>query len=576
LAVLILTTAQAEGVAEVAPQTLAVPCESLTRLSGNALGDPTVVITQAAVKRGVSIKQFYGSEVTALPPHCELFGKLHDRSGANGQQYVIKFHMRLPLEWSGRFAFEGGGGTNGSVGNAAGQIEGPANLSALSLGFAVVSQDSGHDNHVNLDSKRQGSGTFGFDFQARRDYGYSSHEVVARVAKAIVSSAYGRPPNYSYFIGCSKGGQEGMMMAQRYPTYFDGILSSAPGFSLPKLALATVWDVQAVAEVARSLEKFDADGAPLLNKAYSDEDLALVSGAVKQACDALDGLEDGMVQAVMQCTTAQVSGALKEITCKGSKTSACLTDAQIRGLKRMFDGPQNKSGQPLYVSWPWDPGIGGKNANGSYNTQWRDFFLGPYASDTNNAGLITLAMTATSAVFTTPPSVVPSRPSDLLKWALAFDFDKDSPKIFASTEEFPESPWDIMAADSLDRTQFRLHGGKLLILHGSIDENFSFYDTAGWWKALDKVEGGTAADFVRLFNVPGMGHCNGGPSTDVYNALTPLINWVEKGQAPDQIPARANSSTPWPGRTRPLCRFPKMAVYNGSGDIENAQNFTCK
>lgn len=570
------------GVAEERTSAAASPglpasCAALVNFRGDASTDPSVVITQAVFRAGGSARPspaggttapFPGHRTEQLPAHCEVFGRLHDREGAHGQHYAIKFHMRLPLEWNGRFAFQGGGGSNGVVGEAVGYSSGATDITALSRGYAVVSQDSGHDNAVNDDPARQGIGTYGFDFQARRDYGYASQEVVTRVAKAIVKAVYGRAPKFSYFLGCSKGGQEGMMMAQRYPTYFDGILSTAPGFTLPKVALSTIWSLQAMGAVAKAQGQYDAKGEPLLNKAYTDKDLALVSDAVLEACDGLDGVKDGIVSDVEHCTTARVAPALAQITCKSAKSDSCLTETQVSGLKRLFDGPHNSAGDELYAPFPWSPGISSK--------PWRQFFLGSYDSSVNTATVVFLSATSMSSTFSTPPAAVPSDPSALVKWAMAFNFDKDAWRIFNSTREFPESAWDITSAASLDRTQFRLHGGKLLLLHGGIDEDFSFIDTARWWASLDKVEKGKAADFVRLFAVPNMAHCAGGPSTDEYDALTALEDWVEKGKAPEKIIAKAGPSSPWPGRTRPLCAYPKVAVYSGSGDVEKAESFSCR
>jgi feruloyl esterase len=202
--------------------------------------------------------------------------------------------------------------------------------------------------------------------------------------------------------------------------------------------------------------------------------------------------------------------------------------------------------------------------------------MGRYDSSENSAVNLTLVAAATSAITKTPPTPMPTDTSTLTRWAMAYDFDRDAPNIFISNQEFPESAWDMYAADSMDRTQFREHGGKLLIVHGVSDPIFSINDTIRWLTALDQVEGGTAADFVRLFAVPGMNHCGGGPATDQYDAFQALVDWVEKHKAPDVILATAGPATPWPGRTRPLCHYPTVATYKGHGDIEKAENFTCE
>ena len=241
----------------------------------------------------------------ALPEHCEVVGRLNERVGVNDQKYAIAFRLRLPTTWNGRFFFQGGGGSNGTVGNAAGVLQGNQPAVALGLGYAVVSQDSGHDNATNNDPSRGGTLTFGLDPQARRDFGYNSYDVVTRLSKALITQYYGRAPEKSYFVGCSEGGREGMMLTQRFPNHFDGVLACSPGFRLPRAAVAEAWDSQAFAVVARASNLVDQNNQPLLNKAFTDDDLVLVANAILAACDNLDGVADGMVQnfeGVQQCS----------------------------------------------------------------------------------------------------------------------------------------------------------------------------------------------------------------------------------------------------------------------------------
>jgi feruloyl esterase len=238
--------------------------------------------------------------------------------------------MRLPAVWNERFFFQGGGGSNGVIGTATGNLMGAQSQTALGLGYAVVTQDSGHDNALNNDPKLQGTATFGWDPVARRNYGFASIGAVTIVAKAVIRSFYGRAPSYSYFVGGSKGGQEAFMATQRFGREFDGVLAGYPGFRLATAASAgEMWDNQAFASVSRQSGAIGSDGQPLLNKSFSDADLALVSQAVLEACDALDGLKDGMIFAFARCTTSRVRPVLARMTCKGSK-AACLSAAQSR------------------------------------------------------------------------------------------------------------------------------------------------------------------------------------------------------------------------------------------------------
>src|SRR5579862_1263357 len=218
-------------------------CISLSSSIG--LPNPTTVINSATL----NAQRAAQGNAPALPEHCEVQGRMNERTGVNSQRYAIRFHLRLPTDWNGKFFFEGGGGSNGNLGNALGNLQGQQRGNALAMGFAVVSTDSGHDNAVNNDPNRNGTLTFGFDPQARRDFGYNSYDQVAQAAKAIIRAYYGRAPERSYYVGCSEGGREAMMMSQRFPTYFDGILACSPGFKLAKAALfGHAADVQALRE----------------------------------------------------------------------------------------------------------------------------------------------------------------------------------------------------------------------------------------------------------------------------------------------------------------------------------------
>ena len=537
-------------------------CSGLT--GAKSLPNPTTAITSAML-----------NAAGALPEHCEVLGKINERDGANNQRYAIKFHLRLPTNWNGRFFFEGGGGSNGNLGNALGNVQGQQRTNALSLGYAVVSQDSGHDNRENNDPQRNGTVTFGFDPQARLDFGYNSYDQVTQAAKALIRNYYGRAPERSYFVGCSEGGREGMMMSQRFPDYFDGILACAPGFKLPKAALyGHVWDAQAFAEVAKTTGIYDRFGQPFLNKSFTDEDLDLAAQAVLAACDELDGLKDGIIANFPACTAATVAPKLDAISCKGAKRTTCLSPVQITALKKVMSGATNSKGELLYADWAWDRGIGGKSGE-TYNQGWRSWKIGGYDAGVNSAIIAGLGSGAVSAVFTTPPTAVAASAAGPVSYLLGVDLEKDAGKIYAESGVFTKSSWDFMMASSTDLSRYKSHGGKLVIVHGVSDPVFSINDTLSWWNEINKGNNGSAADFVRVFAVPGMNHCGGGPATDQFDAFTALVNWVEKSAAPEKIVATAGPASPWPGRTRPLCAYPAQPRYNGSGSIEDAGNFSC-
>ncbi|WP_031236929.1 tannase/feruloyl esterase family alpha/beta hydrolase [Asticcacaulis sp. AC460] len=505
---------------------------------------------------------FAGPATLNLPAHCDVSGIMHERNGRFGQAYAIRFHMRLPADWNQRMVFQGGGGSNGVVGDALGPLatSGPT---AIELGYAVISQDSGHDNATNSDPARNGELAFGFDPQARSDYGHTSLKASADAAKALIRKTYGKAPRYSYFVGCSKGGQEGMTFAQYYPDVFDGIVASAPGFSLPRAAVAEAWDVDAFASLAA-----DANGHVNLMdlpRTFSNADFALVHTAILKACDDRDGIADGMVLNFLACRDDDVVAQLGAVQCRDAKTAACLSGAQITGLRRVMAGPVSSSGRPLYAGWYWPSGIA--------NDAWRMWKIG--SEDGRIPALnVLLGGASLASVFTTPPTTL-GDPQSRLDYMLAFDFDRDAGRIYAAADPFTHSAWASIASRSTDLSAFRARGGRLIVPHGDSDPVFSLKDTVDWFDEVNDRNNGKASDFVRVFSVPGMCHCGGGPATDQYDMFTALVAWVEKGRAPDSVVATAGGGTPWPGRQRPLCAYPQTAHYRG-GDVEKADSFACQ
>jgi feruloyl esterase len=189
---------------------------------------------------------------------------------------------------------------------------------------------------------------------------------------------------------------------------------------------------------------------------------------------------------------------------------------------------------------------------------------------------VVLGGPALATVFTTPPTPLSADPRRALDFLLHFNFDRDAPKIYATQTDFPHSAWDDISARSTNLDAFRARHGRLIVPHGVSDPVFSINDTLAWWREVDQRVGGRAAQFVRVFPVPGMNHCGGGAATDTYDVLPVLMQWVEQGKAPESIIAHANPASPWPKRTRPLCAYPAIARYKGSGDIETATSFSCE
>ena len=469
-----------------------------------------------------------------LPEHCIVQGKINPRIGVNDTPFAIGFELRLPTAWSGRFFFQGGGGNDGSFANATG---GPGNggRTALSRGFATTKTDGGHTGGS--------AAAFGFDPQARIDHAYNAFGKTAAVTKAIIDLYYGKMPDKSYFAGCSGGGRQGMMFTQRYPEYFDGIISGAPAMSVATGAsISVAWEAQAYNSIAPT----DADGNHILSRAFSNDDLTLVSNAVLEACDGLDGAVDGSINNVRAC---KFDPAV--LQCAGAKDLTCLSADQVSALKKGFGGPFNSEGEKLYIRWTFDAGIS--------NAGWRAWKLGTSTTATPNSAFFTLMQDAIRNEFFTPPDPTFS--------ILNFNFDTDPARMAAFGEIY--DTWKDVKLSA-----FRKHGGKLLIHHGISDPIFSARESMRYYKRMTAANHGRGdvASFARLFLVPGMTHCSGGPATDQYDTLTAMINWVENGNEPEKIVATGVS---FPGRTRPLCPYPSYAQYTGKGSSEDAANFVC-
>lgn len=514
--------------------------------SGNCASLSALPVAGGSITSATTVAAGTVLSANTLPEHCLLVGQIAPRTGADGKPYAIGFELRLPKAWNGRFLFQGGGGNDGAIRPALGSLSGGGSLAALGTGglvqgFAVVSTDGGHQG---------ADASFGLDPQARIDHAYNAYEKVAVAAKDLINRTYGKGPDKSYFVGCSGGGRQAMLFPQRYASYFDGISANAPAIKVAREAsAASVWSLIGYAAAA----PVDAAGKPIISQALSNADLALVSNAVLQRCDALDGAVDGIIHA--NPSACNFDPAV--LQCAGTKTDGCLSAAQVTALKRDFGGPRTSSGAQIYATWPWDAGIGGAD--------WRNWRLGTSATSTGNARNETLiAADAMRLEFMTPPA-----PSfDYMK----FNFDTDVARMDAYAAIYNTTSTDLAA--------YKARGGKMLIVHGTSDPIFSANDSIDYYERLSAANGGAGAtkDFARLYLVPGMNHCaaSGGPATDLYDSLGPLVDWVEKGTAPDRIIARAGATTPWPGRTRPLCPYPQQARYKGSGSVEDAANFSCQ
>lgn len=468
-------------------------------------------------------------EGEALPEHCLVQGMLNPRIGAGGLNFGIGFDLRMPTKWNGRFVFHGGGGMDGRLAPALGDIFGAVSPSALARGFAVVSTDGG----------RRGSwmdASFGVDQQARIDYAFNALDKVTLKGKELVEHYYGTAPKYSYLLGCSNGGRQGLMASQRFPLYFDGIVSGDPSIRFSRIAVNQMWQLQAAARISPK----DENGRPIISMSFSDSDLRLVADSVLEHCDALDGLADGMINDWQACHFDP--GVL---TCKGEKTENCLTDAQVGALRDMHSGPRTSDGRPLYNSYNYDTGIA---------EVWRSMHIGSSCTGEWDAADATLGLSNLRYYQLTPP--------DPELDPLDFNFDRDVERTRHTAA--------LSDVDSPFLSTFALHG-KMIVYNGLSDPGMASSVLADWYDEVVKVNGESIRDSVRLFLVPGMGHCDGGKATDRFDKLEAIMDWVEKGTAPDRIIATGES---FPGVSRPLCPYPLVARYKG-GDEKSADSFEC-
>jgi len=450
----------------------------------------------------------------ALPAHCRVEGAMDPHQGADGKDYAIGFALALPDDWNGRFLLQGGGGLNGSVGAPIGPVA-AGDRPALARGFAVISHDSGHKGAGFDDS-------FMTDQRAALNFAEASVRTVTIAGKALTERFYGRPIAHSYMTGCSTGGREGMLAAQRYPELFDGIVVGAPAMRTGHSNLAIEY---AAVQFNQSAPR-DADGVPLPDQAISAADRATILQGLLKQCDGLDGRVDGMIMNVAQCRFRPA-----ELQCRGDTRDGCLSGGQVAAMERAFAGPRDAAGYPIYVPVPYDTGI---------------VFTGP--------GLPGYLPTGTPGVF--GPA---SR-------ALTIDIDA---RLRAVEADAAQRLTDTNVWTDLDT--FLGRGGKILFFHGVSDPWFSANDTWDWWQRAAATNGAAFTEASRYYMNPGMMHCGGGNAFDRFDLLGPLVEWVENGTAPNRpLSSRSDGSA-----SMPLCQHPAYPHYAG-GDPAKAASYQCR
>jgi feruloyl esterase len=497
--------------APTAPMDSAARCQALARLDW-----PGVEITSAEIVPAApagTVPYAPGVKATipvALPEHCRVEGVIDRRKGADGVVYGIGFAINLPSNWNGRFMFQGGGGFDGHIEEPRGFGDNPV----LAQRWAIIATDSGHRGDT-FDT------TFMNDQQAGLDFAFNSVPAVTRLGKALVQAYYGRAPDHSYSIGCSTGGREGMLAAERFPDLFDGVISGDPAMRSDATRIAG-WN----ATVAfNRISPKDADGKPLRLLGFPLEDQKLLHDAVAKQCDGLDGLQDGLILDLAACKFDP-----SVLQCKAGKTPDCLSADQVAALKAAFGGPKDAHGEPLYVGFPYDLGLLGGQADTPMH----------------------ILPANVPGIYDEPPS------------PFVFDYAAELARVRSNSIQILSD-----TDKSTDLGTFYRRGGKIIFSHGASDPWFSLYDT------VDYFERNKAAnpdfDSSRLYSVPGMGHCQGGGLQD-FDPTAALVDWVEHGKAPGALVARDITRTV----ARPLCPWPQYARYKGAGDPNDPANFECK
>jgi feruloyl esterase len=472
------------------------PCESLKPLSL-----PNTKITSVEfVAAGQYRAQGRGGQQAAgpqLPAHCRVAAALAPTPDSH-----IEMELWLPAEgWNGKFLAVGNGGWAGNT---------SAMAASLARNYATASNDTGH---------KGGSGSFALGHPEKVvDFGYRSMHEMALQSKTIINAFYKRAPQLSYYNGCSTGGRQGLMEAQRYPDDFDAMIVGAPVYNHIRLHAS---------QMARQTEMLKD-----VSKILSKEQMTLLNNAVIAACDAKDGVKDGIISDPESCKFDPAT-----LMCTESNKEHCLTAAQIGTAKKAYGDMKTKTGQLVY------PG-----SSPGFETGWR---------------------------MPQPGSEPPAIALDTFRYlghkdanwnGMNFDLDKDLALAVENT--------GFIDAINPDLSKFKARGGKLLMYHGWADPGPAPQNTINYYSEVIQKTGSKTDDWMRLFLLPGVGHCGGGVGPDRADLVTPLEKWRESGTAPSQIVA-SRTRNGQIDMTRPLCPYPQIAKWNGTGSSDEAKNFVC-
>ena len=510
------------------PELAAAPCDSLAKLK---LAHTSLVSSQMVMPGAFTAPRAPANDPSlpfyrTLPGFCRVQGVIEPSSDSH-----IEFEVWLPLSgWNGKYAGVGNGGFAGSIGYT-------GLAAALAAGFATSSTDTGH---------RADGADAGWAIghpEKMIDFGYRAIHETAEQTKAVVREFYGGNAQRSYFSSCSNGGRQGLMEAQRYPADYDGIVAGAPANYFTHVGDAFLWNLQAMED----------------DQSYIPQNkLPAIESAVLAACDASDGLKDGLISDPRRCHFDPTV-----LLCKGAESTSCLTQAQAGALKKIYDGPRDSRGTQIYPGF-LPGGETGSQGWGAWITGSQRTKSGQYAFATSGFG---------ATMFEDP------------KWDYrTFNFDRD---VNLSDKKLGK----IFNATDPDLKAFHSRGGRLLLYHGWSDPALPPQNTVDYYQSVvSKMGSMEVSDFLRLYMVPGMQHCGGGPGPNSFepspgaemdpqhSMFAAMERWVENGSAPGNIIAtKYKAGDPASGvvRTRPLCAYPQVARYTGSGSMDDAANFVC-
>jgi hypothetical protein len=451
-------------------------------------------------------------------PHCKVTGVIGTE---------IRFDVLLPDTWNRRFAMGGAGGFVGRVEN---QV-----VDVVNRGYATAGTDTGHQ----ADGLQAG---WALDHLERQvNYGYLAVHRTAEVAKAILRAYYGTDSAYDYFLGCSNGGRQALMEAQRYPADFDGIVSGAPAYDFTRIAASFVTHAKATFP----------DPGNLKTSTVSPSDLALVAAAAIEQCDAADGVKDTVID---QPTSCQVSLDRVKACPNDVAAADCVTAPSRAALSRIYAPIVGPSGE-IYPGQP----VGGEADPGG----WQAWITGvDQRLSAGTGGRV--------------PSLRHGFGTEFFKYFVFGDASWDYRRFEVTTwAKDTRVAATVLNADSVDLAAFKQRKGKLLLWHGWADPALNALSTINYYERL-KAADPQAPDFARLFLMPGVLHCVGGSGPDSVEWIDAIAAWTEKGTAPDRLIASKRGADGAPTRTRPLCPHPQRAVYNGTGSTDDEANFTCK